>query len=362
MELVNQSDYQDLLEKVSGLLAEARQQAVRTVNTLLVQTYWQIGRRIVEEEQGGSGRAEYGEGLLKQLSRDLTQRFGRGFSVDNLETMRQFYLRFPPLPISDTPSRKSRVPESQGPKLPNLPLSWSHYALLVRRAKSPQALEFYHAETLRGGWSVRQLERQIDSQFYERAALSKNKAALLEKAPKGEALRPEEAIKDPFVLEFLNLKDEYSEGDLEEALIRQLEGFLLELGSDFAFVGRQRRLRIGDDWYRVDLVMFHRKLRCLVLIDLKLGKLTHADAGQMHTYLNYARKHWTNEGENPPVGLILCSDRNQALAQYALEGLSNTVLAAEYQTRLPDEEVLVRELERTRKVLEARAATQPEEP
>ena len=164
-------------------------------------------------------------------------------------------------------------------------------------------------------------------------------------AKPGEALSPEEEIKDPFVLEFLGLKDEYSESDLEEALIRELETFLLELGGDFTFVGRQKRLRIGDEWYRIDLLFFHRKLRCLVVIDLKLGKFTHADAGQMHLYLNYAREHWTNDGENPPVGVILCTQKDAAVVHYALEDLPNKVLAAEYRTTLPDEKTLATELE-----------------
>jgi predicted nuclease of restriction endonuclease-like (RecB) superfamily len=221
--------------------------------------------------------------------------------------------------------------------------------------RSEQARSFYEAEALRGGWSVRQLDRQIGSQFYERTALSRNKAAMLRKGNEArleDAVSPEEESKDPFVLEFLGLRDEYSESDLEEALISQLENFLLELGGDFAFVGRQRRLRVGDEWYRVDLLFFHRRLRCLVVIDLKLGKLTHTDAGQMHLYLNYAREHWTNPGENPPVGLILCAQRDAAVAHYALEGLPNKVLAAEYRTTLPDEEVLAAEVERTRKYLE----------
>jgi len=224
--------------------------------------------------------------------------------------------------------------------------------------KTEQARGFYEAEALRGGWSVRQLDRQIGSQFYERTALSRNKAAMLRKGSEArpeDAVSPEEEIKDPFVLEFLGLRDEYSESELEAALISQLENFLLELGGDFAFVGRQRRLRVGDEWYRVDLLFFHRRLRCLVVIDLKLGKLTHADAGQMHLYLNYAREHWTNPGENPPVGLILCAQRDAAVAHYALEGLPNKVLAAEYRTTLPDEEVLAAEVERTRKYLEGLA-------
>jgi hypothetical protein len=170
----------------------------------------------------------------------------------------------------------------------------------------------------------------------------------------GELATPEEEIKDPYILEFLDLKDEYSENDLEEALIQQLEKFLLELGGDFAFIGRQRRLRIGDDWYRVDLLFFHRRLQCLVVIDLKVGKFTHADAGQMHLYLNYAREHWTNEGENPPVGLILCAEKNAAVAHYALEGLPNKVMAAEYKMKLPDEKMLAAELKRSRKLLESR--------
>jgi hypothetical protein len=178
------------------------------------------------------------------------------------------------------------------------------------------------------------------------------------KAP-ADVVTPEEEIKDPYVLEFLDLKDEYSESDLEEALIAKLGKFLLELGGDFTFVGRQRRLRVGDDWYRIDLLFFHRRLRCLVIIDLKLGKLTHADAGQMHLYLNYARDHWTLAGENPPVGLILCADKNSAVAKYALEGLPNKVLGAEYRTALPEEHVLVAEIERTRSQIERRASATP---
>ena len=196
---------------------------------------------------------------------------------------------------------------------------------------------------------MRQLERQINSQFYERTALSLNKDAMISEgmhASSRKDMTPEEEIKNPFVLEFLDLKDEYSETDLEEALIRQLEEFLLELGGDFAFVGRQRRLRIGDEWYRIDLVFFNRRLRCLVIIDLKLGRFTHSDAGQMHLYLNYAREHWMRPGENPPVGLILCSHRDQVLAHYALDNLPNKVMAAEYRMALPDELELASEMEK----------------
>jgi predicted nuclease of restriction endonuclease-like (RecB) superfamily len=220
--------------------------------------------------------------------------------------------------------------------------------------ENPAARAFYEAEALRGGWTIRQLSRQIESQFYERTALSRNKAAMLTKGERrrtDDAMSAEEEVKDPFVLEFLGLKDEYSESDLEEALIGHLEHFLLELGGDFTFVGRQRRLRIGRAWYRIDLLFFHRVLRCLVIIDLKIGAFTHADAGQMHLYLNYAREHWMRPGENPPVGLILCAEKDEAIARYALEGLPNKILAAEYRTRLPEEKVLVAELEKTRRLL-----------
>lgn len=342
------SEYDTFLSDISGLLESARRAAARTVNTIMTATYWELGRRLVEYEQQGKTRAAYGTALLKQLSADLTHRFGRGFSERNLEQMRLFYTAWP---ISQTVSAKSG----------QFPLPWSHYIKLLG-VRNPNARSFYETEALRGGWSVRQLDRQINSQFYERTLLSRNKAAMLTKGvkPKPEdRVTPEEEIKDPFVLEFLGLKDEYSESELEEALIRHLETFLLELGGDFTFVGRQKRLRIGDQWFRVDLVFFHRRLRCLVVIDLKIGEFTHADAGQMHLYLNYAREHWTHLDENPPVGLILCDKKNEAVAHYALEGLPNKVLATEYKTALPAETMLIEEMQRTRKLLEGRTAGKP---
>ncbi len=341
--------YDTILSDVIGLLESARKTSARAINAIITSAYWEIGRRIVEFEQEGEKRAEYGIELLKRLSADLTARFGRGYSERNLEQMRLFYLEWP---ISQTLSAKS----DQIASAMRFPLPWSHYVKLLR-VKEPEARRFYEAEALHGGWSVRQLERQISTKFYERALLSKNKAAMLKKGAEPfpeDSVMPEEEIKDPFVLEFLGLKDEYSENDLEEALIHKLESFLLELGGDFAFIGRQRRLRIGDEWYRVDLLFFHRRLRCLVVIDLKLGKFTHADAGQMHLYLNYAREHWTHADENPPVGLILCAQKDEAVARYALEGLTNKVLAAEYRMVLPDEKILAAELERTRRMLEER--------
>lgn len=367
--VTDDNDYSGIHSDVVTLLEGARRAAARSVNALMTASYWEIGRRIVEFEQGGAGRAGYGQTMLKRLSADLSARFGRGFSVDNLEQMRLFYVAYPPEQISETLSRKllsvcmheksgtlSRIFEIEQ-LAAAFPLSWSHYVLLTRRARSTEERGFYEAEALRGGWSVRQLDRQIGSQFYTRVQLSKNKRAMLEKGSRpqpGDPATPEEALKDPYVLEFLNLKDEYSETQLEDALIHRLEDFLLELGSDFAFVGRQRRLRIGDSWFRVDLLLFHRRLRCLVIVDLKLTELNPADAGQMHMYCNYAREHWTLPDENPPVGLILCARHNAAVARYALEGLPNKVLAAEYQTVLPPEKLLAEKLAKTRHELEAR--------
>ncbi len=356
------ADYGLLVSGISELLDQARRAAARAVNCFLTATYWEVGRRIVEFEQGGNTRAEYGEGLIRQLARDLTAKHGRGFGYVNLSQMRKFYQLWPKLPIVQTPSEESgaAVPPDQ-PNLPSFPLPWSHYVRLMA-VENSYARQFYEAEALRGGWSVRQLARQVNSLFYERSALSKNKAAMLQK---GQRPRPEdtvtaeEEIRDPYVLEFLNLKDEYSESELEEALIRHLETFLLELGDDFTFLGRQKRLRIDDQWFRVDLVFFHRGLRALIIIDLKTGPFTHADAGQMHLYLNYARAHWTRPGENPPIGLILCTRKEQNVARYALEGLANKVLAATYRTTLPQEAVFVAELDRTRKLLEQRRIATP---
>jgi len=378
--------YDGLLQGVVRLLEEARKTSARSVNAIMTATYWEIGHRIVEREQEGRRRAGYGEALIERLAVDLTARFRRGFSQTNLKQMREFYLAWPirqtlsdesrartfggvkpekSQTLSDqlgssttqenlqTVSGKSSPPEISA--LPRFPLPWSHYVRLLS-VKDPQARTFYEAEALRGGWSVRQLDRQISTLFYERTALSRNKAALLRKGQRKrleDRVTPEEEIKDPLVLEFLGLKDEYSESTLEEALTLHLEHFLLELGTDFAFVARQKRLRVGDEWYRIDLVFFHRRLRCLILIDLKTGKFTHADAGQMNLYLNYAREHWTHPGENPPVGLILCAEGDEAVAHYALGNLRNKVLAGEYRLALPAEKQLVEELERTQKALEA---------
>ncbi|HVE82445.1 MAG TPA: PDDEXK nuclease domain-containing protein [Myxococcales bacterium] len=358
--------YDVMLADIARVIEGARHAAARSVNVVMTTTYWLIGRRIVEEDQGGETRARYGEALLERLSSDLAKRFGRGFSARNLRQMRAFYVAWPKqqtlsAEFGTASSSKGAVTIRQTQSAgtspsTSFPLPWSHYARLLQ-VQNPFARAFYEAEALRGGWSIRQLNRQIDSQFYERTALSRDKATMLTKHARSrpqDQVSPEEEIKDPYVLEFLGLKDEYSETDVEEALIRHLETFLLELGGDFTFVGRQRRLRVGDAWYRVDLLFFHRRLHCLVVIDLKLGELTHADAGQMHLYLNYAREHWTMPDESPPVGLILCAKKDHAVARYALEGLPNKVLAAEYRTVLPTERVLVEEIEKTRRQIEVR--------
>ena len=359
--LSQNSPYEAVFGDVSKIIDAARESAARSVNAAMTAAYWLIGRRIVEFEQAGEERAEYGAALIERLAEDLTVQFGRGFSLRNIYNMRLFYLAHPVDRILQTPSAKSEAPAVEvgfDDLLTAFPLPWSAYVRLLS-VRDEHAREFYEAEALRGGWSVRQLDRQIGSQFYERTALSKNKAAMLTSGRKPrtkDLVVPQEQIKDPFVLEFLDLKDEYSESDLEDALIRHLETFLMELGDDFCFMGRQRRLRIGNRWYRVDLLFYHRGLRCLVVIDLKIGAFTHADAGQMHLYLNYAREHWVREGENPPVGLILCSEKDESLARYALEGLPNNVIAGEYRVNLPEEKVLAAELDRTRQAMEFRGS------
>ncbi len=377
--------FSDFVGGIEILLEAARRSAARSVNAIMTATYWEIGRRIVEFEQGGAVRAGYGKQLLEKLSTQLTANLGKGFSRQNLQRFRLFYQAFPPEKIRSTLSSISQDkredvirPTASGKLLPAkqgttdsliqdqdisiedlaraFPLPWSHYVLLIR-LRSEEAISFYHTEALRGGWSVRQLKRQIDSQFYERTALSRNKAAMLKnghETSSDDIVSVEEEIRDPLVLEFLGLRDEYSESDLEEALIRHLETFLLELGGDFTFVGRQRRLRIDDEWYRVDLLFFHRRLRCLVIIDLKLGRFTHADAGQMNVYLNYAKEHWTHDDENPPVGIILCAAKGESLVRYATEGLPNKMLVSKYLTALPDEKLLADEIDKTRQELERR--------
>lgn len=385
-------EYEGLMGGIAQLLEQSRRTTARAINNILTGTYWEIGRRIVEFEQGGKARAEYGTELLKRLGNDLTGRFGRGFSERNLRQMRTFHqgweiwqtpsakfeacVRLPAellettrephaMPSSIADAGIIQVASGQSPIAQTLsaqfdqglftafPLSWSHYVRLMAVEK-PHARAFYEAEAIRGGWSVRQLDRQISTQFFERTAGSQQPSALLTRARKSkpeDAVSVEDEIRDPYLLEFLNLKDEYSEGELEDALIEHLETFLLELGAGFTFVARQKRIRIGTEWYRIDLLLFHRRLKCLVVIDLKIGKFTHADAGQMSLYLTYAKRHLVEPNENEPVGIILCSGKDAAVVEYAMGDINARVFASKYLTQLPDEETLQKEIETTRKAL-----------
>lgn len=365
--------YSDLVSDVSAVLEAGRTSAAWALNSVMSAIYWEIGRRIVLFEQTGKTRADYGERVIEQLSYDLRERFGRGFGRSTLFTIRGFYVAYQqkvqtlfgqspaPPAVKDVQIVQTLSGQFNRNYLETLkktfPLPWSHYLRLIG-IDDIHAREFYETEALRNGWSVRQLDRQIATRFYERTALSKNKAAMLKKGSLPQPLdilTPDQAFKDPYILEFLQLKDEYSESDLEDALIHRLEDFLMELGGDFAFIARQKRLRIGEEWYRIDLLFFHRRLRSLVVIDLKVGKFTHADAGQMHMYLNYAREHWTNPEENPPIGLILCSQKDSAVAKYSLQGLPSKIMASEYKLVLPNEKLLAQEIDKARESIERRS-------
>ena len=367
--LIVEPGYDTLLSDISGLLEQARRTSARTVNSILTATYWEIGRRIVLHEQEGKARSDYGRRLLDRLAKDLTARYGRGFSRSNIAQIRAFYLNWE---IVQTPSgqlqarvssrRSEFVQKERGAIDPmTFPLPWSHYVRLMS-VTDPAARAFYESEAIAGGWSVRQLGRQIGTQFYERSLGSKDREAFLRRgrpARREDATSVEEEVRDSYLLEFLNLKDEYGETDLEEALVRHLEWFLLEMGTGFTFVARQKKVRVGDAWYRMDLLLYHRKLRCLVVVDLKRGDFTHADAGQMNLYLNYARENLTLPGESDPVGIILCGGKNEALVRYATGGINAKVFASRYLTVLPDEETLKREILKTRRLLESRRKESP---
>ncbi len=361
---------------IAALLKNTRRAAARSVNALMIATYWEIGQRIIEFAQGGQDWAADGEALIKRLSIDLSSRFGRGLSGRNREQMRAFYQVWLIERISPTASAKWVRPRklqslsaiSAGTEISALlwrnavdrsalakafPLPWSACVRLLS-IKNEQARSVYETDSLRGGGSVRQLDRQIGSQFYERTALSRNKAAMLEKgaaADPGGALTPEQAINVPFVLELLGLKDEYSASGLEDVWIRHLANVLLERDDDCAFVGCQ--LCIGGSWFGVDRLFSHRWRKCFLVIDIKVGKFSYADARQMHWYLDYARESSMKPGKNQPVGLIRCAEKGASEAHYALEARPNKVLATEYQTRPLDEKLLAEELAKTRRKLEA---------
>ncbi len=343
------SRYNKLLDQVAGLLERAREETVRRINAVITETYWEIGRLIVEEEQKGRARAGYGEFLIARLSRDLTKRFGKGFTAANIRNMRQFY--------SVYPNRYAVRSESRDEKRYSVrdELTWTHYRALMR-IEDPTARSFYEIEAAKNRWSSRELKRQMNSLLFERLALSKNEKKARELARRGQIVeRPEDAIKDPYVLEFLDLPERsyYTESQLEQKLVDHLQEFLLELGKGFAFVARQKRITIENEHYYVDLVLYNRILRCLVLIDLKIGKLSHGDVGQMNFYLNYARDKEMMEGENLPVGIILCTDKSKVFVEYALGGLDNKIFVSKYKLYLPTKKELQREVrQQTRRLKE----------
>lgn len=355
----------ECLACVRAILQSARHQALQTVNAAMVQAYWQIGREIVEEEQRGKDRAEYGARLVEELAAGLTREYGKGFNARNLWYMKDVYQAFPDL---DTKLSNPKIDSAEiaNEKIVNAlrsqsyspsyhsQLSWTHYRLLSRIDK-PEARAFYAVECAKAHWSTRELERQISTLLYERLALSTDKEGLLALAAEGhEPYRPEDLIKDPYVLEFTGLPQSprLNESDLEQALMDRLQTFLLELGRDFFFVARQKRITIDGDHFYIDLVFYHRRLRCFVLIDLKVGKLTQQDIGQMLLYAGYYEAEEMQEGENPPVGLILCTDKNDAVVRYTLSQTTQPVFASRYKLYLPTEEELQSELRRERSSLE----------
>lgn len=325
-----------LLDDIRHLLTYARQTLVQTVNSAMVQTYWQVGRLIVEHEQQGQARAEYGKQVLAQLAQNLTTEFGKGFDASNLRNMRRFYLAYP---IQETLSLK---------------LSWSHYCKIIR-IENPAARAWYANECIANHWSVRALERQIGKLYYERLLASTEQAPVIKEAEeRTRALQTDikHYLRDPYILDFLNLPTaSVLESAIEQGLIDNLQKFLLELGRGFAFVSRQQRLSVHEQIFVLDLVFYNFKLKCFLLVDIKLGQLTHQDVGQMDTYVRIYDQHNKSEDDNPTIGLILCSEKSQAIAKYSVLTGSQQLFAAKYLPYLPTEEELRRELQRERALL-----------
>ncbi len=342
MDSVNQKFLQD----ISELLINARKQAKTAVNLSMVYAYYEIGHRIYEEEQQGKERAAYGKYLLKELSDHLSKKFGKGFSITNLKQMRQFYLTY----------RDDQISQKVSDQFKNLPvvssgrkffLSWSHYLKLMRISDIDER-HFYEIEAAKNGWSLSEMKRQFDSLLYERLALSRNKDKVIRLASEGQTIEnPEDAVKDPYVLEFLGLPElpEYSETELETKIIDHLQKFLLELGTGFAFIGRQVRFTFNEEHFRVDLVFYNRLLRCFVLFDLKIGELKHQDIGQMQMYVNYYDRKIKLVDENPTIGIVLCKDKNNAIVEMTLPENNTQIFASKYQTVLPSKEELKKLLE-----------------
>ncbi|NEN25291.1 DUF1016 domain-containing protein [Cryomorpha ignava] len=332
-----------LYSQIVDLLQSARNKVVQTVNQTMVLTYCEIGKMLVEEEQGGKDRAEYGKELLKGLSEVLTREFGKGFSVKNLERMRSFYQIYgkSSTPLSKSENQKSQTPSAEL-KQHEFVLSWSHYLKLMR-IDNENERKFYEIESLKNNWSVRELERQYDSALYTRLVLSRNKEKVKELSEKGLILeKPKDAIKDPYILEFLGLpeRSEYSESHLEEKIIDKLEHFLLELGNGFMFVARQKRISLDDTHFRIDLVFYNRILKCFVMIDLKIGELKHQDLGQMQMYVNYYDREIRLEDENNTIGIVLCQNKRESVVEYTLPENNEQIFASKYQTVLPSKEEL----------------------
>jgi predicted nuclease of restriction endonuclease-like (RecB) superfamily len=324
--------------EIKETLQQARNQAYSAVNLAMVQAYWQIGRIIVEHEQNGSLRADYGKNVLQDISEKLQQEFGNGFSVRNLQQMKKFYAMFP-----NTNALRSQ-------------LTWTHYRLLLR-VDDETARNWYMEECVRSAWSSRQLERQISTLYYERLLASREKAPVIAEAHDlMGALAVENFIKDPYVLDFLDLKNypALRESDLEQALIDKLQEFLLELGRGFCFVARQKLMRFEDEDFYLDLVFYHSILKCHVLIDLKIGKLTHGDVGQMDSYIRMFDALYKNSDDNPTIGIILCSQKNEAIVKYSVLSEAKQVFASKYQLTLPTAEELQREIEEERRKIEDR--------
>ncbi len=353
-----------LISDIRDLILSARRAVVHSVDLLQVLTNFEIGRRIIDHEQQGAERAEYGKALLKDLSTELTAEFGRGFSRSNLEYMRKFYLAYKDraLPISQMPSgklvdgRKGRTPSGESSKTELLLvaanadrpffLSWSQYVFLVS-INDPDERRFYEIEASANGWTLPELKRQFNTGLYERLALSRDKDGIRKLAVDGQTVtRTEELLKDPYVLEFLGLdeKTRYSESDLETAIINKIEHFLLELGKGFLFEARQKRFTFDEEHFFVDLVFYNRLLRSYVLLDLKIGKLSHQHLGQMQMYVNYFDRFVKLEHENPTIGIVLCKKKHDALVEITLPQDAN-IHAKEYQLYLPDKELLKRKLE-----------------
>ncbi len=330
----------ELFEQIAKLIETARHSVIRTTNVTMVTTYFLIGRQIVEHEQKGEQRAKYAQNTLKNLSLSLKQRFGKGFSEDNLSSMRRFYLLYS---ISENRSRKlNKGDKSQQFDVPNFTIGWSHYIFLCR-IKNAQERAFYEIEATRNNWNLEELHRQFNTSLYERLALSADKEKIQELSTHGQIIKqPKDLIKDPFILEFLGLeeKPEYSEDDLETAIINKIEAFILELGKGFFFGGRQVRFTFNEKHYRVDLVFYNRLLKCFVLIDLKIGTLTHEDLGQMQMYVNYYDRHLKDDAENPTVGIIICKDKDDAIVEITLPKDNNQIFATQYQLYLPSKEEL----------------------